>query len=131
MDTFAGRGLRIPEEVAVIVIDKDAQRTAELAPVPLTAVVPDFWQQGYEAARLVHRMIEGEQLGNHVVQVAPLGLVRSAAIPQSTISAPPSSARRVRPRASTEENTGEWTADVGSGRSLSGITCRRLPASAR
>lgn len=84
MDEFAGRGLRIPEEVAIIVIDKDVQRTAELAPIPLTAVVPDFWQQGYEAARLVHRMIGGEWLGNHVAQVAPLGLVRRASTGEVT-----------------------------------------------
>ena len=84
IDEFAGRGLRIPEDVAIIVIDKDAQRTAELAPIPLTAVVPDFWRQGYEAARLVHRMIGGEWLGNHVAYVAPLGLVRRASTGEVT-----------------------------------------------
>ncbi len=84
LDELAARGLRIPEDVAVIVIDKDAQRTAELAPVPLTAVVPDFWQQGYEAARLVHRMLSGEHLGRHMVQVPPLGLVRRASTGEPT-----------------------------------------------
>ncbi|GAA5477863.1 xylose operon regulatory protein [Haloferula helveola] len=55
MKVMDRRDLRIP----VIVIDKDVQRTAEMSPIPLTAVVPDFWQQGYEAARLAYEMLEG------------------------------------------------------------------------
>ena len=49
------RNIRFP----IIVTDKDAQKTAEMSPVPLTTVVPDFWQQGYEAARMAHELLDG------------------------------------------------------------------------
>ena len=49
------RNIRFP----IIVTDKDAQKTAEMSSVPLTTVVPDFWQQGYEAARMAHELLDG------------------------------------------------------------------------
>jgi LacI family transcriptional regulator len=76
LDELAALGVRVPEDVAVIVIDKDVQRTAALAPVPLTAVVPDDWHQGYEAARMVHRLMDGKRIGKRIVRIAPVGIVR-------------------------------------------------------
>lgn len=76
MDELRRLGVRIPEDVALIVIDKDPQRTTELAPVPLTAVVPDFWQQGYDAAALLHRMILRDDPRCSIRRVRPVGLVR-------------------------------------------------------
>lgn len=76
LEGLAKRGVRVPEDLAIIVIDKDVQRTAELAPVSLSAVMLDEWQRGYEAAALAHRMILGEPVGNEVRKIAPIGLVR-------------------------------------------------------
>ena len=76
IEELGKRQVRVPEDVAIIVIDKDAQRTLPLAPVPLTGVVIDEWQQGYEGAALVHRMIAGEEVGKVIKLVAPLGLER-------------------------------------------------------
>jgi LacI family transcriptional regulator len=56
---LVGLATRVPEEVAVVVLDKDVQRTAEMATVPMSAVRPDFWQQGYVAARVLHGMLRG------------------------------------------------------------------------
>ncbi len=71
------RGIRVPEDVAIIVIDKDAQQTCALAPVPLTAVTLDDWQQGYEAARMAHRMIlDHSSGGRRVLRIPPAGLMR-------------------------------------------------------
>lgn len=88
LDELAARGVRVPEDVAVIVIDKDVQRTAELAPVPLTAVIPDSWQQGYEAARMVHRLMDGERIGKRIVRIGPAGLVRRESTGVETIRDP-------------------------------------------
>lgn len=88
LDELAELGLRVPEDVAIIVIDKDVQRTAELAPVPLTGVVPDDWKQGYEAARTVHRLINGEQIGKQIVRIAPSGIVRRESTGVKTTSDP-------------------------------------------
>jgi LacI family transcriptional regulator len=70
------RQVRVPDDVALIVIDKDPQRTAELASVPLTAVVPDFWQQGYEAAGILHRALKGGFQGRSILRVPPAKVVR-------------------------------------------------------
>lgn len=79
------RGIRVPEDVAIIVIDKDAQQTCALAPVPLTAVNLDDWQQGYEAARMAHRMILDEtSRRRRVLRIPPAGLARRESTGVST-----------------------------------------------
>ena len=87
-DALLDLGVRIPEDIALIVIDKDPQRTTELAPVPLTAVVPDFWQQGYEAAGLLHRIMSGENPGRSIHRISPIGLVRRASTGARAVSDP-------------------------------------------
>lgn len=76
LEALRERSVRIPDDLAIIVIDKDVQRTAELAPVALTAVELDEWQRGYDAAALVHRMILGEVVDQVVRRIPPAGLVR-------------------------------------------------------
>ncbi len=67
-------GLRVPEDVALVVIDKDAQQTAALAPVPLTAVELNEWHRGFVAAERVHRMIRGETLMQPHMVIPPHGI---------------------------------------------------------
>jgi AraC-like DNA-binding protein len=76
LDELARLSVRVPEDVAIIVIEKGVQQTAKLAPVPLTGVILDEWQKGYEAARLVHRMIQGEAVAKTIQRIPPMGLVR-------------------------------------------------------
>ena len=76
LDALSDCSVRVPEDLAIIVIDKDVQRTAELAPVPLSAVILDDWQQGYEAAALAHGMLRGESMTGYRRTIAPVGLVR-------------------------------------------------------
>lgn len=76
LDELAGYSVRVPDDVAIIVIEKGVQQTAKLAPVPLTGVTLDQWQQGYEAARLVHRMIMGETVVKPIQRIPPTGLIR-------------------------------------------------------
>ena len=67
-------GLRVPEDVALVVIDKDAQQTAALAPVPLTAVELNEWYRGFVAAERVHRMILGETIMQTHMTIPPHGI---------------------------------------------------------
>lgn len=76
LEELKERGLRVPEDLAIIVIDKDAQQTCALASVPLTAVTLDDWQQGFDAAALVHRLILGSQEQRRIIRIRPLGLHR-------------------------------------------------------
>lgn len=77
-EEFEALGVRIPEDVAIIVIDKDPQRTSELAPVPLTGVRPDGWEQGYQACAMLHQMICGKPVGKRILRIPPTGLARRA-----------------------------------------------------
>lgn len=78
VDELARRGMRVPEEVALVVIDKDVQRTAELAPVPLTGVVLDDWQLGYEAAQVLQAMLDGKEPAPGTRWIRPQGIHRRA-----------------------------------------------------
>lgn len=85
VDELVSRGICVPEDVAIIVIDKDAQQTCALAPVALTAVTLDDWQQGFEAARMAHRMILGETSGRQrVLRIPPAILTRRESTGVST-----------------------------------------------
>jgi AraC-like DNA-binding protein len=72
------RGLRIPEDVAIVVVDKDVQQTAAYAPVPLSSVELNEWQRGFVAAELLHHMILGERPAQDVFRVPPYRVHRRA-----------------------------------------------------
>lgn len=66
-------GLKVPEEVAVIGVDDDAL-LCEICSPPLSSVVPNIEQIGYEAAALLDRLIGGEQAGFEERFVPPSGI---------------------------------------------------------
>jgi len=67
--------VRVPEQVAVIGL-ADMLDEGKAWPVPLTVIVPDFEQQGYQAAALLERMMHGEHVSpDTVVKIPPLALV--------------------------------------------------------
>ena len=67
-------GVRVPDEVAVIGVDNDEPICA-IAHPPLSSVVPDHEQVGYEAAALLDRVRAGEAGPGEAVFVQPLGIV--------------------------------------------------------
>lgn len=69
-------GLRIPEDVSMVVIEKDIQRTASLATVPLTTVEINEWHRGFIAAEMLHRQLIGEPLPQPRVIIPPRGITR-------------------------------------------------------
>jgi len=65
--------IAVPDEVAVIGVDND-RRLCELCDPPLSSVIPNSWKTGFEAAALLHRMMNGEQVGNEPRLITPLGV---------------------------------------------------------
>ena len=66
-------GLRVPDEVAVLGVDDDAL-LCEICSPPLSSVVPNIEQIGYEAAALLDRLMNGEHAGREERFVPPLGV---------------------------------------------------------
>jgi LacI family transcriptional regulator len=64
-------GLRVPDDVAVIGVDDDAL-LCEICSPPLSSVVPNIEQIGYEAAALLDRLMQGERTGFEERFVPPL-----------------------------------------------------------
>jgi LacI family transcriptional regulator len=67
-------GLRVPEEVAVLGCGNE-RMICPYAPMPLSSVDTDFEQQGYEAARLLDRLMNGEPPPAEPIIIPPKGVV--------------------------------------------------------
>ena len=66
-------GLRVPDELAVIGVNDDAA-TCEVCDPPLSTVMRDYEHQGYVAAELLHRMMNGEPPPPGPVLIRPVGV---------------------------------------------------------
>lgn len=71
-------GIRIPEDVSMVVIDKDIQLTPNLAVVPLTTVELDEWHRGFVAAEMLHHLINDDPLPQNHIIIPPKGVTRRA-----------------------------------------------------
>jgi LacI family transcriptional regulator len=68
-------GACVPEEIAVIGVDNDEQ-ICELAIPPLSSIVQGGKRLGYEAAALLERMMNGEDVPHEpAITVPPVGIV--------------------------------------------------------
>jgi LacI family transcriptional regulator len=67
-------GVAVPDEVAVLGVDND-DVLCDLSDPPLSSVIPDTRQIGYEAASLLERMMSGEPAPAAVTTIPPLGVV--------------------------------------------------------
>ncbi|MGA2032539.1 MAG: DNA-binding transcriptional regulator [Thermoguttaceae bacterium] len=68
------RAIRVPDEIAVIGVDNDPV-VCGLAEPRLSTVDPNARRIGYQAAALLHQMIQGEVPAPRIVQVEPVGVV--------------------------------------------------------
>jgi LacI family transcriptional regulator len=66
-------GLRVPEEVAVLGCNNEPL-DCDFAPVPMSSVDPDLEQQGYTAARLLDRLMDGAPPPREPVIIQPKGV---------------------------------------------------------
>lgn len=71
-------GLRIPEDVPMVVIDKDVQLTPSLATVPMTTVELDEWHRGFVAAEMLHRLLIDDPLPQKQIIIPPKGITHRA-----------------------------------------------------
>ena len=71
INTLVKTGLRIPEDVRIVVIDKDPQKTSALAPVSLTGVTLNEWHRGFIAAETMHQMILGKTPKRSITVIPP------------------------------------------------------------
>jgi LacI family transcriptional regulator len=67
------QGLRVPDDVAVIGVDDD-ELLCEICSPPLSSIVPNIEQIGYEAAALLDRLMDGEPVGFEERFVSPSGV---------------------------------------------------------
>ena len=74
MRACAEMDVAVPEQVAVLGVDNH-RIACELGPVPLSSVDRDKPTQGYEAAALLDRMMQGEAEPGAAVHVPPTGVV--------------------------------------------------------
>lgn len=101
-------GLRVPEEVAVIGVHND-ELLCDLCDPPLSSVIPNAQQAGYEAAALLARAMAGENVSAVVRLIAPLGVAARqstdvAAVDDSKVA---SAVRFMRERAARGANVAD------------------------
>ena len=67
-------GVAVPDEVAVIGVDKD-EIFCELSDLPLSSVILNTQQIGFEAAALLARLMAGESAEASSIRVKPMGVM--------------------------------------------------------
>ena len=67
-------GLRVPDEVAILGVDDD-ELECQLAFPPLSSVAIPAQRIGFEAARLLDRMLSGKRVANEAVYLPPARIV--------------------------------------------------------
>jgi LacI family transcriptional regulator len=67
-------GLQVPNDVAVLGVDNDPT-VCECCRPTLSSICRDGFQQGYEAARLLDRLMEGKLLKQKLVSIPPRGII--------------------------------------------------------
>lgn len=73
LDACARTGVRVPEELAVVGVENDETLTAMSTP-PLSSVQLDGRRAGYEAARLLDRLMQGSRSPRRPVLIPPVGI---------------------------------------------------------
>lgn len=91
LDACRTLDIAVPEEIALVGVD-NAEIFCELCDPPLSSVVPDAERVGFEAARLLDRLMAGETVSDFNLLIPPREVMtRSSsdvlAIPDSTIAA--------------------------------------------
>ncbi|MEN9404227.1 MAG: Xylose operon regulatory protein [Verrucomicrobiota bacterium] len=73
LDACYQMGLSVPEEAAVLGVDND-EFLCEMTTPPLSSVIPNARRTGYEAARLLDRMIHGAKVPPLETWIEPLSV---------------------------------------------------------
>jgi len=69
--------IKVPEEVAVVGVDND-EPICRIASPPLSSIIVNDAQRGYEAAALLDRMMRGEPPPREPIYIEPVGVMTRA-----------------------------------------------------
>ena len=67
-------GTRIPKDLGIVVCNADSQTATRMQPT-LTAIDIDYWEQGHQAARMLHRLMAGEPVHPRITTISPARVV--------------------------------------------------------
>ena len=87
LDVCEDEGLNVPDEVAIATVECDGA-LCQLTKPTLTSVTLDYSSMGYQAARLLDRLLAGEKVAAGIHRVAPLGIVGRESTGTSPTSPP-------------------------------------------
>ena len=73
IDACSELGLAVPEQVAVVGVDNDELLCRVCSP-PLSSVVPNAEMVGFRAAEALARLMQGENVDEHTLEIKPLGV---------------------------------------------------------
>ncbi len=85
LEACAAVGLRVPYDVGVLGVDND-EVICELSDPPLTSVAPHVEAVGYEAARLLDAMMDGQSVETGEHPIAPAGVQLRASTDTTVVS---------------------------------------------
>ena len=86
LDACRRAGVAVPEQVAVIGVDNDV--ACELCNPSLTSVIPDAERIGFEAAKLLDQMMQGQTPPFHERYVPPRGIITRQSTDVTAINDP-------------------------------------------
>jgi LacI family transcriptional regulator len=73
LDACREAGIAVPDEISVIAVDDD-ELLCELSHPPLSSIIPNARQTGYEAAALLDRLMRGGRMGPLGHLIPPVGV---------------------------------------------------------
>ena len=87
VSTCIANNLDVPGSVAVLCIEHDPLWSA-LAPVPISNIDQDPWRVGFNAAKLLHQMIRGDQNNATEILIPPISIVQRRSTEASSVKDP-------------------------------------------
>ena len=74
LDACRRFSINVPDDVAVLGVDND-ELLCSLAYPPLSSIIPNALRTGYEAAAILHRLMNGEEVGPEGHLINPTGVI--------------------------------------------------------
>jgi len=68
-------GYRVPKDVAVLGVN-NSRDICPLSRVPISSIDMNFFRRGYESARVLERLMQGEELESRRIVIPPLTIVK-------------------------------------------------------
>jgi LacI family transcriptional regulator len=112
-------GIKVPDEIAIVGVDND-EPLCEVCNPPLSSVWPNHLGVGYEAAAMLHKLMQGESLPAMAQFVAPRGVVTRQSSDVLALGDPLVAAalRLIREEACSGISVDDVTQRVGASRSV-------------